>query len=753
MDYGSLSGLPADYINNVLRPELGSTLSEFYQKQIGKLERLAQSGGNNRFQLLNNVDGEWIFSMQKLGLGSERPTPVNLPFAVDADSNAAPGTSIARSGDGRQKTFAVIVSNVEYQVREAVSLYSWAAAGQTLDPPDLANATNDGGAIYDLLNLKYQVPAAQISWLKDLPGDGFTVSGASIDAAIRALAGQADGDDNVVVYFSGLALEPGAGALDEPGTWLLNGGVYDSAALSAALDHVGAGANYVISESPFSGSFVDRLTSANTAGFAATKSFERNSEAQILQAPGQAALFTAAFTSALFQKKTIADALAAAKSVSGEAAHPSINAPNDDLAQLTVSSGLPFGAEKQWAAQLISPAVSQVQISNLDDAISSERPITVKGDTPPVSYIPGGLAVCPWDRVFYVTDNTTNRIQMINPYQDPKHRFLTLVYGLKNAGDIDVGQDGRSLVYVDDNLVKNLYFGFTVYVHDASGAPVGGAYVYVDSPKGPATYRTDTGGYLTVMDILPQYGDSRDISLTVEYQGKIEYYSFKLNRQCQTFRTLLFTGDGGVSAAERSLEPPSPESGELFGSGLSITRPPSQFSAPADAAAVIGGTTTVVPVMQISADSSTAPGAFCLTPAAGLITASADQPLNVVFSGASPIEAQVSVNGGPEQNYPVNNGLLSVPLMLLNGTNTISVKSHDAQGNAGPETTVSMTRDPSFSGSSGALSGRVVGLDGAGAAGVRVTERNSGKSTVTNAAGGYSIAGLAPGSVNLEIAK
>ncbi len=68
---------------------------------------------------------------------------------------------------------------------------------------------------------------------------------------------------------------------------------------------------------------------------------------------------------------------------------------------------------------------------------------------------------------------------MLNP-MDRKHRILTLVKGLNQVGDVDLGDDGRSLVYVTNGGVQRTFFGFTAFVHDPQGSPMSGAKAVIE---------------------------------------------------------------------------------------------------------------------------------------------------------------------------------------------------------------------------------------------------------------------------------
>ena len=117
--------------------------------------------------------------------------------------------------------------------------------------------------------MKYQVPDNQIFWLKDLSGDQYTLTPTDIDNTIKNI--RADGDDKLVIWYSGHGMPPDPDMKYDPGTWTTNGGCYTSKELSDAIKATGAGSAYVFSDSCFSGAFVDRLDSPNTLAIAATQ--------------------------------------------------------------------------------------------------------------------------------------------------------------------------------------------------------------------------------------------------------------------------------------------------------------------------------------------------------------------------------------------------------------------------------------------------------------------------------------------------
>ncbi|HEX2967345.1 MAG TPA: caspase family protein [Syntrophorhabdaceae bacterium] len=753
---------------NQLQTDYGTNVADFYRREIQRLPDLVTQESRSQYQTVRHIDGEWDFSAPPAVQGKERPGLIDsssLPQERPVHQQSTGITSQTSSAnDGASKTWVVIISDNDY---------SSLTAGQIeKNPknPNLAQVNNlnytdyDGTRVKNLFNAKYKVPDSQIFWLKDVSGDQYTLTPTDIDNTIKNIP--ADGDDKLVIWYSGHGMPPDPDMKYDPGTWTLNGGCYTSTELSDAIKATGVGSTYVFSDSCYSGAFVDRLNCPNTLAIAATQ------PNQMARENGEVGggFFTTSITNYLGNGYDLLRAYRMTDVWVGERTKdyesmwqwPSTNTASDsiygqDFEGTNLDFAYPFG--KPLLQEIINDSLEL--IPDVTGSASKSLQISVSSAPGTVSYVPGGIAICPSGTSFYVTDNTNGKVLMLNP-RDSNHRKIPLVDGLSLPGDIDITDDGMSLVYVSGGQAQKVLFGLTGYVLDSQGVPLTGADIIVQTSAGERLGKVDAGGYFTVMNILNPLLSSRTVFVTVISGGASQLYSFDLNAACQTFVTLSFDGIASISTPTPGL--PSQTSGGGSGTTGSTTTgaPPSSLvpsiepPEPEDVP-VIPGKTTIVPTQVINEPSSVAvsgganPRVIIVTPVDEVETNETTLVLTGWISDTKVTQAVVDVNG-IQQSISTANGSFAKTIMLVQGLNTIKVKATFPQSGDIYSSPVKVTVSPGFSGATGSVTGRVLNLNGyRGANGVKVVETNTCQQTTTDAEGYYQFTALPVGKARVHV--
>ncbi len=751
-DYQSLlNGVPHEQQAAVqakiedLRRENGSNVGEYYQRQIANISDLASRDAHLRYSNVYNIDGRWEFESPSASLSTFHYPPDNLPAPLDRAAPALQGSprEPPSGGDGVKRNWVVILSAGDY-------------GGVTRARMDLPGANLSGCMVYDYFNLGAGVPKEQIVWLNDRKRDNYSLSPLDASDAIRGLRGKADADDNIVVWYNGHG---------EVSSWHLPGGDYTPDQLSADLDHVGARGNYVISDSCHAGGFIDQLSAKNTVAFGACEANEYSGEmhhdsagiagGRFAYTTGDrediGGIFSYLMLKHLRRGDSLEDSFKASAKESGAMVTKffgthiqtaSTNLQNNDFGFCPIDAGEPFGGAANLYRQVTDDTFDSITEGLLGDAPFSEGLIRLQGP-PGASFIPGGLAVCPGKQRFFVSDNSGGRIVMISP-AETTHRYITVLEGLVAPGDIDIGRNAQSLVYTTDDRVKSQFFGFSAFIADTAGAPLGGADVIVESAAGKFTKRVDLNGYLNVFGLLAPKIASRRVQITVSKENKSHSFSFELEPSCQTLHSLVFNGTGVIEdvAMPDTVPPDLP--------------PPPAAPVPPVAVPITPGKTAIVPpwILDPEEPRESAVGARTIiihTPADDLITADASQVLSGSVSDPAITQVTCFVDG-VSQVLPVVSGSFSSNITLPQGVSSIYCREINSSGVQAESEPVDVTLDPGFNSATGALAGTVLnGATYGGQAGVKVRETQSGRETQTNSQGYYSFAGVPAGAAEVEI--
>lgn len=407
---------------------------------------------------------------------------------------------------------------------------------------------------------------------------------------------------------------------------------------------------------------------------------------------------------------------------------------------------------------LLNDKIKQWKTEQLQTNTTRGRCISlVTATNEPATYFPGGMAASQYCRLFYVTDNANGRVLMYNPFER-QHRRITLIDGLTHPADIDIGDSGRSMVYVTNGAVQRKFFGITAFITDTSGNPLSGAKVVVQSDLGEIIKIVDLDGYITVMDLLRPSLFSRSLFLTVYHDGGSQLFSLVLQTTDQTFVKLQYSGMPGV------IPPPTygsgtatPPTGPHFipGTGDGDTTLPPE---PAPAL-VTPGQTTLVPDIPISTSPpSTPPGGstaampkiIILAPADDLVTAAAAHTLVGTVSDTSITSITLDING-VTQTIPVANKTFRQAITLTPGLNTLVASGINDKGIEAQSDPVMDTVDAAFTGDTGALTGRVMNGSGYPAQGIRIVEESTSNVTYTDINGTYRFTGIPVGRVTLRV--
>ena len=734
-----------------LTAENGANVSEYYQRQVQKVSELADREAHQRYNEVHNIDGAWELQPADAAFAGfqlppdNQPIPADLPPTTPLVSPQVP----AGTGDGVKKTWVVIVSAGDY-------------GGVSRQRMDLPGANLSGCMVYDFFNLGLGVPTDQITWLNDRKRDSYTLSPLNVSDAVRGLKGKADADDSVVIWYNGHG---------SPDSWFLPGGGYSPDNLSGDLDFIGAGGNYVFSDSCYAGAFVDGIHSKNTAAFGACESNQYSSEithwSEGLADNERFANTTnfredigGMFTYAVLKHLRRGDSLEASFKASGADAQamitkflgsnvqtPSTNMPNNDFGQCSVDTNFPFGQVVNPYKQVTTNTFDSITegLVGADQMFHGLIRLQAQPSNPAASYIPGGVAVCPHKKMFFISDNSRGRIVMVNPKeQQNDHRYVEVITGLVAPGDIDIGAGGHSLVYTDDNRVKSQFFGFTAYIADQNGTALSGAEAVVESAAGKYVLRVDINGYLNVWGLDVPKIKSRKVLLTIKREGKTHSFSFDLDSVCQTFHKLVFKGTG-VIEDQKPQWPADPK------------KPvPPDAPIPPVVVPVSGGKTSLVPPWILQPQEPLGPGSAprtikIITPADELITKDAEQVLSGSVSDAAIREVTCFVNNVPLK-LPVENGGFSARISLAEGVNDLYCREINASGVQAESEHVQAAVDPNFNGSTGAIVGSVInGNSYSGTANARVRNNTSGQEVRTDAQGYYTFNGAAAGAAEIEV--
>lgn len=751
---------------NQLKTEYGENMADFYRREIDRLPSLVKRESGAQYQSVSHIDGQWSFTPPPATPGKERPTLSSLPYEKQVHQQSeGVRTQPPPASDGASKTYVIIVSDNDYTSLKQGQIYN--------NPPDpnaggfpSLNYTNwDGERVKDLFSKTYRVPDSQIIWLSDTYEDQFTLTPETIDNAIRSIP--ADGDDKLVVWYSGHGMGPYEDAKYPPGTWVTNGGCYTSEQLSAAIVASGAGSTYVFNDSCFSGSFVDRLTPPNTLALAATQPDQVAREDA-----SHGGFFTSSMVSNLAKGSELIRAYRDTDSwVQEETAGMSSNRKNwQYLSTNTASDGISKqdleGTNLEYKFPFGTPVLQEIVNDSQETmpmptaAASKSLLLTVSPSSIPLSYVPGGLAVCPAGNSLYVTDNTNGKVLMVNP-ESPDMRKVVLIEGLTMPGDIDIADKGRSMVYVSGGQVQKTFFGLTGYITDEQGMPLSGADIIFQSTDGERLFKVDANGHFTVMNVLKPRLESRTVFVTVRSQGASQLYSFDLNPACQTVAKFRFSGVPSISSPELGYETQGP-GGLGSNTGPSGTGAPPSSLVPSvepprpEEVPVLPGKTTIVPTQVVEKPApSTGGGAnpkiIIVTPADELETGEATLVLTGWVSDTSLATGVIDINGA-QQPLSMANGSFAKTISLGPGLNTIRVKATFPLLGEGQSSPVKVNVNPGFSRSTGSVTGRVLNLNSMnGASGVKVVETNSCRETTTDSEGYYRFATLPVGNAHVQV--
>ena len=329
-------------------------------------------------------------------------------------------------------------------------------------------------------------------------------------------------------------------------------------------------------------------------------------------------------------------------------------------------------------------------------------------------------------------------------------------------GDIDIADNGMSLVYVSGGQALKVFFGLTGYVLDSQGIPLTGADVIVQTGEGESLAKVDANGYFTVMNMLKPFLSSRTIFVTVSSGGASQLYSLDLNSACQTFVKLSFEGIADISTPDPGLLSQASGGGSGTTGSTTTGAPPSSLvpsiePPEPEAVPVLPGKTTIVPTQVIDEPSSIAvsgganPRVIIVTPVDELETNETTLVLTGWISDTTVTQAVMDING-TQQSISTANGSFAKTITLGQGLNTIKVKAAFPQSGDIYSSPVKVTVNPGFSGTTGSVTGRVLNLNGyRGANGVKVIETNTCQQTTTDAEGYYRFTTLPVGKARVHV--
>ncbi len=418
---------------------------------------------------------------------------------------------------------------------------------------------------------------------------------------------------------------------------------------------------------------------------------------------------------------------------------------------------------------LLSQKIEAWKIANGQSGTTRGGSMQVASGSPnPTNYLPGGLAVSQERRLFYVTDNDHGRLLMINPFER-LHRRIALMEGLSHPADIDIGDKGRSAVYVNNGAVQRTFFGLTAYITDTEGHPLSGARTFLDTDLGTFNGIVDPDGYMTVMDLLKPALFSRSLFLTIYHNGGSQLYPITLQPTDQTFVKLTYSGaPGTIIPPVYGLGTLVPPEGPSFVPGPGDGEMENPLPVPAQ---VTPGQTTLIPDIPVDippdgsgvtgspaspgtpspgAGAASMPRIVILSPADDLKTVHTGHTLVGTVSDTSITSVILDIDGATE-SLPVSNKTFRQAITLSQGVNTILVRGTNDKGVTAQSDPVLVTVSPDFDGATGSLSGRLIDGYGYPAQGIRVVEESSGKVTYTDIDGHYRFTGVPVGRATIRV--
>lgn len=828
LDYASLpaltpnpSSLAVQATVDAMAADHGPNLGTFYAAELANLAKIAQMCAN-RYSSAKNIDGRWI--MEPV---SEPRLTRNIPRDPDADPVTPPPLVTPppnTGGDGIVRTYAIIIGIDDYDHFDE----DGDLKGATTDASLIYNHFRYERRIPDsqiqLFLDDSNDPADSVT--SQVLHDAIVNSGADNDDNLVIYFA---GHGNFIDDTTGIETDGLMGGLCMSDNYIDNSGMVNECELNNWITEKNVGNTYLIIDACHSGDFVDDifqaprtavLTSAGSYDIAAEANWGENDQ------PHWAGVYTPFLVHQLSVGESIGTAHENTTKIVNQMDYsqgPKFLPDGADIDQ-------PFGAinpdyisdssrqldsEIQFFAELMERksnyylygAVEPPQsvIDQLSAEVLQENPgvepgseafdtllnakidqwkvdhfqgTTTRGrsfsvvapSTAPAAFLPGGLAASQHYRLYYVTDNTGGRIVMYNPFER-RHRRITLMEGLSHPADIDIGDSGRSMVYVANGTVRRTFFGLTAFIFDTSGAPLSGAKVIVQSELGEVMRTVDPDGYITVLDMLRPSLFSRQVFVTVYRNGDSRMFPVVLQPTDQTFVKLEYTDTPG------SVKPPT------YASGTSITPPGPHFTpGPGDGdtdlppdpspAVVEAGITTVVPDIPVSPtfggsgtsivpppSTPTVPGGTAampriviLAPADELVTAVTAHTVvgTVSDSGITQVTLDISGDTVP---VPVSGKTFRQAVTLGAGVNTLVAEGTNDKGIQAQSDVIAVTVDPGFADDTGGIAGRVMNSAGYPAEGIRVVEENSGKTTYTNSDGTYRFTGVPAGRASIRVVE
>ncbi len=778
-----------DHIN-ILQEDYGANFQDFYSLELAKFESLVNKS-DHIYETVTHVDGRWQLKQIPPEPGDPRPTITGNPTP-----DVAPSSPSNPGSDGHQKTYTIIIG------------MGYSGRGYIVGP------YGDSQNLYNFARYEMRTPDSQITAFFCKTPDGDEITKEDIKNAIINCG--ADGDDQLIIYYSG------HGAQND-GSWIMPDLTTEinPSEIESWITEKNAGQTYLISDSCYSGHLVDKIHAPKTAVIAATTKSDPSYE---IIGNGRGGYFTSVFLSLLKQDYSMEEAInksipivyGSVKSDFGYKAKDQKPTYDPD----GVDMQYPFGrissyslnshsrelaTDLDWAAELIeefkdyeiSPTVfwpsrtlifewaeeaHLLGIENINEYIDekTEEWRLAQGDgvircisnmfdvteaaASSSSFLPGGIAPSQHYHLFYVTDNQNGNIFMYNPFER-QHRRITLIDGLIHPADIDIGDNGRSMVYVTNGAVQRKFFGLTAFITDTGGNPLSGAKVIVQSDLGEIIKTVDPDGYMTVMDLLKPSLFSRSLFLTVYHNGGSQLFSLVLQPTDQTFVKLEYSGMPGIIppptyASGTAAPPPGPYFIPGPGDG-DTTLPPEPTPA-----LVTPGQTTVAPDIPVSSSfggsstsaSSSLPGGstaampriVILSPADGLLTSAAEHPFVGTVSDTGITSITLDING-VTQTIPISNKTFRQTITLTPGQNTIIASGINDRGIEAQSDPAVVTVDAGFPGDTGALTGRVMNGSGYPAQDIKIVEESTSSVTYTDMNGTYRFTGIPVGRVTLRV--
>jgi len=259
---GTDSALWQQYLQE-LANRLGHTLGEFYALLMRDLDVLAADYLGHAY--VANIDGYWLFGGEPVGAAFPLPdiqitaeeAAQDRQVSLHSPGQPAPAK---KPGDGIRKTYFVLISNSDYRKR--------APDGSS----NLNGVAKDHTDMKQYLQQDLRVPDDQIEDLFDsTTSTADDLSRQKVVDAIKKFKDQIDGDDDLVIYYSG---HGGRWVdADKQGYMYLNDGTVGPATLENAINEVGAANTYFVNDSCHSGGLngVIAPTNGNFVGLAGSE--------------------------------------------------------------------------------------------------------------------------------------------------------------------------------------------------------------------------------------------------------------------------------------------------------------------------------------------------------------------------------------------------------------------------------------------------------------------------------------------------